>query len=102
MNFYQVIINVQLSLLHVLLLLIFPFPLFPQTNKEHAYNGTKIIISYEFELCLNNLGLFLSISNDLFLIKVENSDQNESYSNFLTPQEISSLLMSFFNFKILY
>lgn len=99
MNFYQVIINVQLSLL---LLLIFPFPLFPQTNNEHAYNGAKITISYEFELCLNNLGLFLSISNDLFLIKVENSDQNESYSYSLTPQEISSLLMSFFNFKILY
>ena len=99
MNFYQVTINVQLSLL---LLLIFPFPHFPQTNKEHAYNGTKIIISYEFELCLNNLGLFLSISNDLFLIKVENSDQNESYSYSLTPQEISSLLMSFFNSQILY
>ena len=41
-----------------------------------------------------HLGLFLSISNDL-LIKVENSDQNESYSYSLTPQEISSLFMSF-------
>ena len=49
-----------------------------------------------------HLGLFLSISNDLFLIKVENSDQNESYSYSLTPQEISSLLMSFFNSQILY
>ena len=44
----------------------------------------------------------MSISNDLFLIKVENSDQNESYSYSLTPQEISSLLMSFFNSQILY
>ena len=43
-----------------------------------------------------HLGLFLSISNDLFLIKVENSDQNESYSYSLTPQGNLFIVDEFF------